>query len=107
MVERAASTIGRGQEELEIYLACPQFSQKIICPRTSLQISFSQIGDPEGCPVLFVPPAVCSRWFAVPLGVSNLRIASNDGGMGSWIWLKGGADDRSYMSRIRDQVGIN
>lgn len=69
MVERPLQSPDTGQEELHIYLSSPLFSQKITCPRTSMTVSFSQIGDPEGCPVLFIPPAVCSSWFAVPLGM--------------------------------------
>jgi len=69
--EEAIPSLRTGQADLETYLASKRFSQQITCPRTSLVVSFSQIGDPKGCPVLFVPPAVCSRWFAVPLGVSH------------------------------------
>lgn len=68
MTDRAALGAGSSQAELDKYLASPQFAHQITCPRTSSLVSFSQIGDPEGCPVLFIPPAVCSRWFAVPLG---------------------------------------
>jgi hypothetical protein len=68
MAEQAISSGISGKEELHSYLANPKFSQRITCPRTSLSVSLSQTGDPEGCPVLFIPPAVCSRWFCVPLG---------------------------------------
>jgi hypothetical protein len=70
MTEKPLQSPDTGQEELHTYLSSPLFSQKITCPRTSMTVSFSQIGDPEGCPVLFIPPAVCSSWFAVPLGMS-------------------------------------
>jgi len=73
MVERAVQSPDTGQEELHTDLSSPLFSQKITCPRTSLIVSFSQIGDPEGCPVLFIPPAVCSRWAALPLGMPSYR----------------------------------
>jgi len=63
MVERPAQDPDTGEEDLHTYLSSPLFSQKITCPRTSLIVSFSQIGDPGGCPVLFIPPAVCSNFF--------------------------------------------
>jgi len=71
MVERPLQSPDTGQGEVHTYLSQPLFSQKITCPRTSLIISFSQKGDSKGCPVLFIPPAVCSRWFALPLGMSS------------------------------------
>jgi hypothetical protein len=51
------------------YLSSPNFSRSIKCRLTGLSISFSEIGDLGGCPVLFIPGAVCSRWFPVPLGM--------------------------------------
>jgi hypothetical protein len=58
-------------EEIHKYLASPNFSRSIRCPLTGISISFSEIGDLEGCPVLFIPGAVCSRWLPVPLGTST------------------------------------
>lgn len=102
MTEKPPQSPDTGQEELHIYLSSPLFSQKITCPRTYMTVSFSQIGDPEGCPVLFIPPAVCSRWFAVPLGMSFSP---------SLTWWQEvrrlEADDRSNMSLIGNQVDFN
>jgi hypothetical protein len=76
MAERTENSAEIEQEEIHTYLSSPLFSQKITCPRTSLTVSFSQVGDPEGCPVLFIPPAVCSRWFVIPLGKSIIHPSS-------------------------------
>jgi len=102
MVERSSQSPDIGQEELHTYLSSPLFSQKITCPRTSFVVSFSQIGDSEGCPVLFIPPAVCSRWFALPLGMSSCP----------WFILRQKvkrleADVRSNVSIIGDQVDFS
>ncbi|CAK9779610.1 unnamed protein product [Cutaneotrichosporon oleaginosum] len=49
------------------YLALFKFNRRLAeCPRTGMAVSFADIGDPEGVPVLFVPPSGCSRWFAAP-----------------------------------------
>lgn len=53
----------------EAYLALFKFSRRLRrCPRTGLSVSYADIGDPDGVPVLFVPPSGCSRWFAAPQG---------------------------------------
>lgn len=64
------------------YLALFKFNRKLpLCPRTGVSVSYADIGDPDGIPVLFVPPSGCSRWFAAPQGVSsrgNTRRAGTD-----------------------------
>ncbi|RXK42428.1 hypothetical protein M231_00418 [Tremella mesenterica] len=50
------------------YLAQRKFSSIIKCPRTGLRVSYAQLGDPDGIPVLFLMPAGASRWLAVPQG---------------------------------------
>jgi len=53
----------------EGYLALFKFNRRIRrCPRTGMSVTYADIGDPEGVPVLFVPPSGCSRWFAAPQG---------------------------------------
>lgn len=57
------------------YLALRKFSCKLPqCPRTGLPVSFADIGDPDGTPVLFVPPSGCTRWFAAPQGGSAVQL---------------------------------
>lgn len=50
------------------YLSLFKFNRKIRCPRTGSDVSFADIGDSEGTPVLMVPPSGCTRWFAAPQG---------------------------------------
>jgi hypothetical protein len=51
------------------YLSLFKFNRRLRkCPRTGLSVSYADIGDPDGIPVLFVPPSGCSRWFAAPQG---------------------------------------
>ncbi|KAK4687023.1 hypothetical protein P7C73_g3105, partial [Tremellales sp. Uapishka_1] len=46
------------------YLSSLKFSRKLAkCPRTSLPVSYGDFGDPDGVPVLFIPPSGCTRWF--------------------------------------------
>lgn len=51
------------------YLSLFKFNLKLPqCPRTNMPVSYSDIGDPNGIPVLFVPPSGCTRWFSAPQG---------------------------------------
>ncbi|WOO82616.1 uncharacterized protein LOC62_04G006096 [Vanrija pseudolonga] len=51
----------------QAYLSLFKFNRKLPkCPRTGLPVSYSDIGDPDGIPVLFVPPSGCTRWFSAP-----------------------------------------
>ena len=52
------------------YLAQSRFSQKIKCPRTGSAVSFAEIGDEDGVPLLWMMPSGGSRWFAVAHGIS-------------------------------------
>ena len=104
--EEAIPSLKSGQADLETYLASKRFSQQVTCPRTSLVVSFSQIGDSEGCPALFVPPAVCSRWFAVPLGIS-LSLSSHLSAIQSGDQSDLEADARSTMSGVGYQVDFD
>lgn len=62
------------------YLALFKFNRKLArCPRTLAPVSYADIGDPDGTPVLFVPPSGCSRWFAAPQGQSWLRSGVSSG----------------------------
>jgi hypothetical protein len=57
-------------EDPPAYLAQVKFSQKIICPRTGSAVSFADIGDEGGVPLLWMMPSGGSRWFAVAHGGS-------------------------------------
>jgi hypothetical protein len=48
-----------------LYLVQPQFNRRMHCPRTNSRITFADVGDPEGPPVLFFLPSGCSRYLAV------------------------------------------
>jgi hypothetical protein len=48
-----------------LYLVQPQFNCRIRCRRTNKRITFADVGDPEGPPVLFFLPSACSRYLAV------------------------------------------
>lgn len=48
------------------YLSDTKFNRRITCPRTHLPVSFSDTGDPQGVPLLWILPSGCSRWFAAP-----------------------------------------
>lgn len=50
------------------YLSLFKFNRKLHCSRTGSDVSFSDIGDPSGTPVLMIPPSGCTRWFAAPQG---------------------------------------
>jgi len=52
------------------YLAQSKFSQNIKCPRTDSAVSFADIGDRDGVPLLWMMPSGGSRWFAVAHGKS-------------------------------------
>ncbi|OCF57548.1 hypothetical protein L486_05006 [Kwoniella mangroviensis CBS 10435] len=50
------------------YLALSKFNRRLKrCPRTNLSVTFSDIGDEKGIPLLYVLPSGCSRWIAAPL----------------------------------------
>lgn len=51
----------------EAYLCLRKFSRRLPkCRRTGLPVSFADIGDPDGIPLLWLLPSGCSRWNAVP-----------------------------------------
>lgn len=52
----------------QAYLSLFKFSRKIICPRTNLPVSFADIGDESGVPLLWMMPSGGSRWFAAAHG---------------------------------------
>lgn len=52
----------------EGYLASRRFSLKIQCPRTGLPVSYADLGQEDGVPVLWVLPSGCSRWVAAAQG---------------------------------------
>jgi hypothetical protein len=56
----------------EGYLAAQKFSRKIVCPRTGLPVSFADLGEEDGVPVLWVLPSGCSRWVAAAQGVCSV-----------------------------------
>jgi hypothetical protein len=58
-------------EDPPAYLAQAKFSQKIICRRTNSAVSFADIGDEGGVPLLWMMPSGGSRWFAVAHGMSH------------------------------------
>nr|ODN91925.1 hypothetical protein L203_01179 [Cryptococcus depauperatus CBS 7841] len=52
----------------ESYLSLIKFNRRLnCCPRTNLPVTFSDIGDENGVPVLYVLPSGCSRWVAAPM----------------------------------------
>jgi hypothetical protein len=57
-------------EDPPAYLAQAKFSQKIVCRRTNSAVSFADIGDEGGVPLLWMMPSGGSRWFAVAHGTS-------------------------------------
>jgi hypothetical protein len=85
-------------EDPPAYLAQAKFSQKIVCRRTNSAVSFADIGDEGGVPLLWMMPSGGSRWFAVAHGMFSTlfspfyRISQSD------IWeMKETADDRPYL----------
>lgn len=49
------------------YLSTLPFSRRLPrCPRTHLPITYADIGDPAGVPLLVLMPSGASRWFAAP-----------------------------------------
>ncbi|WVW85510.1 hypothetical protein I302_107548 [Kwoniella bestiolae CBS 10118] len=50
------------------YLALPKFNRRLKrCPRTNFRVTFSDIGDENGIPLLYLLPSGCSRWIAAPM----------------------------------------
>jgi hypothetical protein len=58
------------------YLSLRKFSQKIKCPRTGSAVSFADIGDEEGVPLLWMMPSGGSRWFAAAHGMPSSYLVS-------------------------------
>jgi hypothetical protein len=59
----------------EGYLALCKFSLKLLkCPRSGLPVSYCDVGDPNGIPLLWVLPSGCSRWFAASQGALSPRL---------------------------------
>jgi len=58
------------QVDPEAYLCSRKFSSTLTCRRTGKRVSYADIGDSNGIPLLWLTPSGCSRWFAVPQGVS-------------------------------------
>ncbi|ORY35505.1 Alpha/Beta hydrolase protein [Naematelia encephala] len=51
----------------QAYLSLLKFNRRLgRCPRTGLPVSYADIGDPSGVPLLWLLPSGCSRWFAAP-----------------------------------------
>ncbi|KAK8854694.1 hypothetical protein IAR55_003433 [Kwoniella newhampshirensis] len=52
----------------ESYLSSLKFNRRLNrCPRTNLTVTFSDVGDAEGVPLVYVLPSGCSRWIAAPM----------------------------------------
>ncbi|WRT68510.1 uncharacterized protein IL334_005486 [Kwoniella shivajii] len=50
------------------YLSLPKFNRRLPrCPRTNLPVTYSDIGDENGVPVIYLLPSGCSRWIAAPM----------------------------------------
>nr|XP_031864044.1 uncharacterized protein CI109_000688 [Kwoniella shandongensis]KAA5531116.1 hypothetical protein CI109_000688 [Kwoniella shandongensis] len=50
------------------YLSTPKFNRRLArCPRTNLPVTYSDIGDEDGVPLVYVLPSGCSRWIAAPM----------------------------------------
>jgi hypothetical protein len=47
------------------YLADSRFHQSFLCSRTGRRVTFADVGQPGGPPVLFFLQSHCSRWVAV------------------------------------------
>ncbi|ADV23567.1 hypothetical protein I305_01473 [Cryptococcus gattii E566] len=50
------------------YLCLSKFNRRLrYCPRTNLPVTFSDIGDSVGIPLLYLLPSGCSRWIGASL----------------------------------------
>ena len=53
----------------EVYLCLRKFSRRLPkCPRTGHPVSYADMGDPDGVPLLWIMPSGCSRWLVAPQG---------------------------------------
>ena len=64
-------------QDPEEYLALFKFSRRIRCPRTTLPVSYADMGDEGGTPLLSMMPSGGSRWFAAARGkfISPITLA--------------------------------
>ncbi|WVF67572.1 hypothetical protein IAT40_002330 [Kwoniella sp. CBS 6097] len=52
----------------QAYLCLKKFNSRLPrCPRTNLPVTFSDIGDEDGVPLLYLLPSGCSRWIAASM----------------------------------------
>ncbi|WWC90593.1 uncharacterized protein L201_005529 [Kwoniella dendrophila CBS 6074] len=50
------------------YLSLLKFNKRLKrCPRTNLSVTYSDIGDENGIPLLYLLPSGCSRWIAAAM----------------------------------------
>lgn len=62
-----ASSAGVAHTDAYSYLAQLKFHRRFVCPRTRSRVTYADIGDPDGTPVLYFLPSGCSRWIALVL----------------------------------------
>ncbi|WVQ72118.1 hypothetical protein IAR50_001663 [Cryptococcus sp. DSM 104548] len=56
------------------YLALLKFHRLLPrCPRTNLPVTYADLGDPQGVPVVYLLPSGCSRWVAAPMDPLAIR----------------------------------
>ncbi|WVQ80175.1 hypothetical protein IAT38_002280 [Cryptococcus sp. DSM 104549] len=65
---RGAQPIWRALSDPRAYLALLKFNRRLPrCPRTNLPVTYSDIGDPQGVPLVYLLPSGCSRWIAASM----------------------------------------
>jgi pimeloyl-ACP methyl ester carboxylesterase len=47
------------------YLAQPQFHRSFRCSRTQKRVTYADVGDPNGSPVIYFLPSGCSRYLCI------------------------------------------
>ena len=53
------------------YAALPKFHNSFVCPRTAKTVGYADCGDPNGLPVLYVLPSMCSRLLCLLLDLHS------------------------------------
>ncbi|OCF31536.1 hypothetical protein I316_06735 [Kwoniella heveanensis BCC8398] len=68
ITEPASSDPPTALSDPQAYLCLKKFNSRLArCPRTNLPVTFSDIGDECGVPLLYLLPSGCSRWIAASM----------------------------------------
>ncbi|OCF44038.1 hypothetical protein I317_02146 [Kwoniella heveanensis CBS 569] len=68
VTEPASSDPPTALSDPQAYLCLKKFNSRLArCPRTNLPVTFSDIGDECGVPLLYLLPSGCSRWIAASM----------------------------------------